>query len=57
MKKVFFAFVAAFVLVLTSCGTKGTEVEVTTVDTTVVTLDTTTAVVDTCETVDTTVSK
>lgn len=55
MKKVFFAFIAA--LVLASCGTKGTEVEVTTVDTTVITVDTTTAVVDTVANVDTTVSK
>jgi len=57
MKKVFFAFVAAFVLVLASCGTKATEAEVSTVDTTVVTVDTTTAVVDTCATVDTAVTK
>ena len=57
MKKVFFAFVAASLLVLASCGTSGTEAEVPTVDTTVVTVDTTTIVVDTCATVDTTVTK
>ena len=59
MKKVFFAIVAASVLVLASCSTKGTEAEVSTVDTTVVSVDTTTLPVadTTATTTDTAVAK
>ena len=57
MKRVFFAFVVASVLVFSACTTKGTESETSTVDTTVVSVDTfTTAVTDTA-TLDTTVTK
>lgn len=59
MKKVFFAFVAASVVVLSACNNKPAETtEATTVDTTVVTtVETTTVDTTTTTTVDSTTTK
>ena len=59
MKKVFFAFVAASVVVLSACNNKPAETtEGTTVDTTVVTtVETTTVDTTTTTTVDSTTTK
>ena len=57
MKKVFFAFVAVSVVILSACNNKPAEVEATTVDSTVTTIveeTTTTTAVDSTVTVDST---